>query len=183
MITLLFFFLFIFLFKVDENWKVKVADFGLSSVKSLDEDGNRVTGAVGSPFYMAPEVLVDKEYDDKADVYSFSIIVWEVLTNEEPYKDEFENYDELVEAITLDNQRPGIPNWFTPSLRDLVQSCWDDSPTNRPSFEEILSKQLIDHATIDFILREQHANAFWKAEFIDRVTFSPFISIHFHSGH
>lgn len=150
---------------VDENWTVKVADFGLSSIKSLDEDGNKVTGAVGSPFYMAPEVLVDKEYDEKADVYSFAIIVWEVLSGEEPYKDEFESFDELVEAITLDNQRPTIPAWFPPTLKAFVESLWADAPEKRPSFEYILRERRLDSIAIDCMLKDPLANDFWKTNF------------------
>jgi serine/threonine protein kinase len=49
---------------VDENWVAKVADFGLSRIKKKDQKG-----AVGSPLYMAPEVLAEQPYSEKADVY------------------------------------------------------------------------------------------------------------------
>lgn len=49
---------------MDENWVAKVADFGLSRIKKKDQKG-----AVGSPLYMAPEVLAEQPYSEKADVY------------------------------------------------------------------------------------------------------------------
>jgi serine/threonine-protein kinase CTR1 len=166
--------------QVDENWTVKVADFGLSSIKSLDEDGNKVTGAVGSPFYMAPEVLVDKEYDEKADVYSFAVVVWEVLSGEEPYKDEFQSFEELVEAITLDNQRPAMQAWFPPTLRAFLDSLWADSPEKRPSFQFILKERKLDTIAIDCMMKDPLANDFWKTNFSERwdsVPWSDFVKV------
>ena len=51
-------------------------------------------GATGSPVYMAPEVLADKAYDEKADVFSFAVVLWELVTNKKPYEEEqFESLD------------------------------------------------------------------------------------------
>jgi serine/threonine protein kinase len=57
---------------VDENWNAKIADFGLSELK----DGNNDRGRVGTPLYMAPEMLLEKELSQKTDVYSFGIMLW-----------------------------------------------------------------------------------------------------------
>jgi serine/threonine protein kinase len=59
-------------------------------VKKADKN----KGATGSPVYMAPEVLADKAYDEKADVYSFAVVLWELVTNKKPYEEEqFESLD------------------------------------------------------------------------------------------
>jgi serine/threonine protein kinase len=58
---------------VDDHWLVKVADFGLSKIKALFEDTSSI---VGTPAWTAPEVLRGLQYDEKADVYSFGIILW-----------------------------------------------------------------------------------------------------------
>ena len=62
---------------MDENFTVKVCDFGLSHVKQHAEKGIRGNyGAIGTPLWMAPEVLMNKDYDESADVYSFGIVLY-----------------------------------------------------------------------------------------------------------
>jgi len=56
-------------------------------VRDPDEDGNyKLTGYCGSPIYMAPEVIKCIPYNLTSDVYSFSIVLWEMLSLETPYK-------------------------------------------------------------------------------------------------
>ena len=65
-----------------EDWHIKVSDFGLARTKSAD--GARTL--VGTYAWMAPEVLEQKPYDERADVYSYAIVLWELLTLQEPFK-------------------------------------------------------------------------------------------------
>jgi len=81
---------------IDENWTVKVSDFGLSHIMKT----GKTTGKVGSPLYMAPEMLLDKPYDTKADVYSFGIVLWELFTQLEPYNGFFKTFDEMMDGVT-----------------------------------------------------------------------------------
>ena len=67
---------------LDENFHPHITDFGLS--KFLGQDFNH-TLKCGTPVYMAPEVLSDEQYDFKADVYSFGILMYEVVTDSIPY--------------------------------------------------------------------------------------------------
>lgn len=62
---------------------VKVSDFGLSLITSPEEEMK----SVGTPLWMAPEVLAKQPYDEKCDIYSFGVVVWELLTLESPFKD------------------------------------------------------------------------------------------------
>ena len=71
---------------IDANWNIKLCDFGLSRVRSKlrsKEDGNR--GLVGTPHWSAPEILRGKRYDEKSDVYSYGMILWEMATQKIPY--------------------------------------------------------------------------------------------------
>jgi sterile alpha motif and leucine zipper-containing kinase AZK len=61
---------------VDKNWNVKVSDFGLSHIKSHNEGWKGSYGSIGTPLWMAPEVLLNKEYNESADLYSFGIVLW-----------------------------------------------------------------------------------------------------------
>jgi serine/threonine protein kinase len=154
---------------LDENLTVKVSDFGLSSIKHLDEHGDEIQGPVGSPYYMAPEILLDKPYDTKADVYSFSIVMWETLTNEDPYQGEFNSYDEMLEGITFDGIRPRIPEWFPVGVTALITKCWNADPSQRPSFAEILQSNWFDHILLDYMISDPMGRDFWKSCFLDKL--------------
>jgi len=68
---------------VNEDWTVKLCDFGLSRYQEKFESDNQ--GKIGTPHWMAPEILRGEMYTEKADVYSFGVILWEMLTGEIPY--------------------------------------------------------------------------------------------------
>lgn len=67
---------------VDKDYRICVADLGISRVRSL-----RMTKGMGTPRYMAPELLEGKPYNEKADVYSFGILAWEILSQKLPYSE------------------------------------------------------------------------------------------------
>lgn len=117
---------------------VKVTDFGFSRFKEGTTKWGKMTGNVGTCHWMAPEVWSGKQYDDKADVYSFSIVVYEIVCLSVP----FENL-EPQEAVksTAKGMRPAlseVPPDCPNELRELMIKCWAHSPLNRPSFERIV---------------------------------------------
>ncbi|MDP2434497.1 MAG: protein kinase, partial [archaeon] len=70
---------------LDDQWRAKVSDFGLSAIRSLDPDGNPLSAPdqqrVGSPFFMAPETLRTPPHTSpQSDLYSFAIVIWELLS-------------------------------------------------------------------------------------------------------
>ena len=70
---------------IDENWNVKLCDFGLSRINSTKKNKKKNI-RVGTPHWMAPEILKGEKYECYSDVYSFGILVWEMLTCKIPYK-------------------------------------------------------------------------------------------------
>eukprot|EP01090_Pellita_catalonica_P017809 TRINITY_DN5494_c0_g1_i1.p2 TRINITY_DN5494_c0_g1~~TRINITY_DN5494_c0_g1_i1.p2 ORF type:complete len:132 (+),score=12.70 TRINITY_DN5494_c0_g1_i1:41-436(+) len=68
---------------VDENWNCKVCDFGMA--KLLVAQGPSYLTACGTPAWSAPEVLRNERYTQKADVFSFAIVLWECVTRKKPY--------------------------------------------------------------------------------------------------
>jgi len=149
---------------VDQAWVAKVADFGLSRVK-----GSTTGGMVGSPGYMAPEILSEKPYTTKSDVYSFGIVLWELLSQEIPYNDiDFRSIDEIYSLVVVNEQRPKIPDKTPAQLERLIRSCWATNPDERPSFQTILESHDLDNVILDAIIdnpANKDAKTFWKLNF------------------
>eukprot|EP00002_Diphylleia_rotans_P031378 TRINITY_DN6515_c0_g2_i1.p1 TRINITY_DN6515_c0_g2~~TRINITY_DN6515_c0_g2_i1.p1 ORF type:complete len:2286 (+),score=369.33 TRINITY_DN6515_c0_g2_i1:114-6971(+) len=128
---------------LDNKWSVKLCDFGLSVLqgqKRIDEEG------IGSIPWIAPEVLDGQAYTDKADVYSFAITIWEVLTRQEPYSD-IESPLTVAVKVTMDKVRPPIPANIPPELQSLMGRCWSHDMAMRPDFSEITSLVSVLHSS------------------------------------
>jgi len=144
---------------VDDNMHVKVCDFGLSQLIPRDKKVKDKQNAKGTPLWMAPEVMMFQEFNEKCDVYSFGIVLWEILTREEPFA-QYQSFDKFKEAVCIRHERPQIPADCVPSLRALMESCWSPDPCKRPSFKEIIEQ--LDNVVIDCAIRDDCARKFWK---------------------
>ncbi|KAF3335583.1 serine/threonine-protein kinase HT1 isoform X1 [Carex littledalei] len=118
---------------MDEKEVVKVADFGVARVK--DHSGV-MTAETGTYRWMAPEVIEHKPYDHKADVFSFGIVLWELLVGKLPYEDLTPL--QAAVAVVQKGLRPTIPDGTHPKLIELLEKCWQSDPSLRPNFSEIL---------------------------------------------
>ena len=118
---------------VDEFWRVKVCDFGLSTV--LEHQSQTMT-ACGTPCWTAPEVLKHLHYTVKADVYSFAIVLWECAARTDPYQGMAPF--KVIYAVGREKMRPRIPPGLPPEYVALMRACWDDNPDARPDFAAIL---------------------------------------------
>ncbi|OHT16184.1 hypothetical protein TRFO_41981 [Tritrichomonas foetus] len=121
---------------LDENFEPHIGDFGLAKQIILgDEKAN--TGKLGTPLYMAPELFSDQPYDMKVDVYSFGMIVYEILTGCRPF-DEISNPWALGMKI-CNGERPPITSSISPNLRPLIESCWSQLSNARPTFADVFN--------------------------------------------
>ncbi|KAL7091358.1 hypothetical protein ACP275_12G100300 [Erythranthe tilingii] len=119
---------------------LKVGDFGLSKLIRVQHshDVYKMTGETGSYRYMAPEVFRHRKYDKKVDVFSFAMILYEMLEGEPPMA----NYEPYEAArYVSEGHRPAFrAKSFTPELKELTDQCWAGDMNQRPSFLEILKK-------------------------------------------
>uniref|UniRef100_A0A0E0DI61 non-specific serine/threonine protein kinase n=1 Tax=Oryza meridionalis TaxID=40149 RepID=A0A0E0DI61_9ORYZ len=119
---------------VDKNWSVKVGDFGLSRFKANTFISSK--SVAGTPEWMAPEFLRGEPSNEKCDVYSFGVILWELMTMQQPWNGL--SPAQVVGAVAFQNRRLPIPQDTVPELAAFVESCWDDDPRQRPSFSSIV---------------------------------------------
>ncbi|EGG21390.1 PKC domain-containing protein [Cavenderia fasciculata] len=118
-------------FLVKDCYSVKLIDFGTSKV--LDQ--NLKMTVIGTPVYMAEEVVKGQSYENSADIYSFGIMLWEMFTRKIPFEgmNEFERIN-----FVLKGGRPTIPDTVPIKLANLIRQCWDSNPSARPTFKQII---------------------------------------------
>ena len=119
---------------VSKNYQVKVCDFGLSRV--IDSK-NQMTSNIGTVSWVAPELFAKKLYTEKADVYSYAIILWELVTRQMPFGD-IEAFS--VPLMVSRGERPDLSKDIPIEWRKLIKACWHQKPTSRPAFKKILVK-------------------------------------------
>ncbi|GFY80777.1 kinase superfamily with octicosapeptide/Phox/Bem1p domain-containing protein [Actinidia rufa] len=116
---------------------LQVGDLGLSKVKCQTLISGGVRGTLP---WMAPELLNGSSslVSEKVDVFSFGIVLWELLTGEEPYADL--HYGAIIGGIVSNTLRPPVPESCSPEWRLLMENCWSSEPSERPNFTEIANE-------------------------------------------
>ena len=116
---------------VDSRLRAKVADFGLSQK-------GRVSGAVGTPFWMSPELLRgDCVNNASTDIFAIGIIFYEVFSRKDPFEGEDGRTVLRAVADPSVNKRPPIPKSCSVEIRALMEDCWNSDPEKRPSATEL----------------------------------------------
>ena len=87
---------------------------------------------------MAPEVIANERYTEKADVYSFGIILWEMVTRKIPF--EGMNGVQVSVAVATRDLRPTIPPDTPQDVAKIMKECWSTDPNDRPVFSEIAQR-------------------------------------------
>jgi NIMA (never in mitosis gene a)-related kinase len=100
------------------NGSFKLGDFGLA--KSLSHEVEFATTCVGTPYYMSPEVLLDKPYSPLCDIWSLGCVIYELCALKPPFQ--AKTHLQLQERI-LYGKYPEIPGHYSSSLRKIIESC------------------------------------------------------------
>ena len=121
---------------IDQNYRAKVSDMGLSRI--LTEDALvSLTPETGSYLYMAPEVISHSAYATQADVWSWACTAVEILSLERPYTKKYLTPIQIALAVGDGGLRPDIPQDVPDQLADLLRACFNLDPLTRPSFAVI----------------------------------------------
>jgi len=121
---------------ITNDWIGKIADFGLSKAFLPQPSDSR--SRVGTTRWLAPEVLRNNQYSFKSDAYSFGMVVWEMWAKELPYTGE--SFENRIEEAILSGERPEIGEDVPEMWADVIESCWADEPSSRPSLREVMVK-------------------------------------------
>ncbi len=123
----------------DEHGTVKIFDFGLS--RELPKpcvnvnDAYNMSGKVGTTRFMAPEVALSKEYNQKVDTYSWSMLYWNCITLEKPYAE----MDRFTHAslVCVHGLRPTLNRTMPECVKDLLRKSWAQCMSTRLTMAEV----------------------------------------------
>ncbi|XP_039226676.1 mitogen-activated protein kinase kinase kinase isoform X2 [Drosophila yakuba] len=129
---------------------LKITDFGLAR----EMYNTQRMSAAGTYAWMPPEVISVSTYSKFSDVWSYGVLLWELITGETPYK----GFDPLSVAygVAVNTLTLPIPKTCPETWGALMKSCWQTDPHKRPGFKEIL-KQLESIACSKFTLTPQES--------------------------
>lgn len=118
--------------------EVKVTDFGLSRLRVASFVN---TGPGGTPEWMAPELLRQDPFDEQSDVFSFGVILWELIMCEKPWRDDHPMQIVFKVGSRGEKLETPPPELCMPELREMIVKCFHEDSASRPRFSE-LTEQL-----------------------------------------
>uniref|UniRef100_A0A1B6MNK2 Mitogen-activated protein kinase kinase kinase dlk-1 n=2 Tax=Graphocephala atropunctata TaxID=36148 RepID=A0A1B6MNK2_9HEMI len=140
---------------------VKISDFGTS--RQWNEISTKMSFA-GTVAWMAPEIIRNEPCSEKVDIWSYGVVLWELLTCETPYKDV--DSSAIIWGVGSNSLHLPIPSSCPEGFRLLVKQCWSAKPRNRPSFKHILLH--LDIAAVEVLSSSPEdyfkTQASWKEE-------------------
>ena len=119
---------------LDSRLFPRICDFGIARFEEHGSSG--MTAKIGTPNYMAPELIQSNDYDRKVDVYAFAMILYEMNENQRPFKS-IKDVNEIFKAVIQRNERPEFSKATPPAMQKLIKRCWERDPELRPTFDEI----------------------------------------------
>lgn len=141
---------------IDDFLCPKIADFGLSKQMHYNTDSmswNSIQSIKGTPVFLAPEIWDDKLYTEAGDVYAFAMVVYQIVTNENPFND-IQDVFKINKKVTS-GDRPKLDSNIPNSYRALIEMCWKQNHSDRPTFAQIVEKLRNDSGFITEDVNEE----------------------------
>ncbi|CAM9000736.1 unnamed protein product [Rhodiola kirilowii] len=128
---------------IDQEFHMKIADFGIACEEAYCD---ALADDPGTYRWMAPEMIKHKSYGKKVDVYSFGLILWEMISGSIPYEDM--TPIQAAYAVVNKKLRPVIPDVCPPAMKALIEQCWSSKPDKRPDFWQIVKVLETFHSSL-----------------------------------
>eukprot|EP01103_Thecamoeba_quadrilineata_P005247 TRINITY_DN15071_c0_g1_i1.p1 TRINITY_DN15071_c0_g1~~TRINITY_DN15071_c0_g1_i1.p1 ORF type:complete len:510 (+),score=95.20 TRINITY_DN15071_c0_g1_i1:50-1579(+) len=136
---------------ITEEARVKIADFGVSEQLQYSHDSDEV---IGTPHWMAPEVVLTPRYDSKCDIWSLGITIIEIAEGAPPYH----NLSPMHLLGSLPENEPPTfkePSTWSSSLLEFLASCLTKDPILRPSGTDLLTFDFLKRSRSSHVMRER----------------------------
>lgn len=121
---------------LDENFYPKICNFFFQKKLNISKLSNEFL--IETLFYIAPEILSNQPATFSSDTYSFGMIFYRLLTKKSPFE-KFNDTTHFLKAIK-NNKRPDLTNIEDESIRTFLSQCWSSIPSERPTFDSILTE-------------------------------------------
>ncbi|RLN95166.1 hypothetical protein BBJ28_00014798, partial [Nothophytophthora sp. Chile5] len=129
---------------LNADMEAKLSDFGIARERSFYDGSEHMTVGIGTSFWIAPEVLLGRDYDERADIYSFGVVLSEIDTDDYPYWNAQHppqgkvQENEILRLVARGAKRPAFSDDCPPTILELAARCLRAEPEERPSAAEIV---------------------------------------------
>ncbi|XP_074033037.1 mitogen-activated protein kinase kinase kinase 13 wallenda isoform X1 [Leptinotarsa decemlineata] len=147
---------------IGEGEVIKISDFGTS--RTWNGVSQKMTFG-GTVAWMAPEAIQELACNEKVDIWSFGVVLWELITCEVPY--DGMNQGAIMYSVGSGKLTPPIPSTCPEGFKLIMQMCWKFNPKERPNFKLILNH--LEIASVEILSEYEDKNFFktqesWKKE-------------------
>lgn len=141
---------------LNDEMEPKICDFGESKISDKEFTEILMNNTKGTPLYMAPEILGSHDpYNYKVDVYAFSFFAYELITGKSPFY-EIKDLNRIkLRKLVLKGERPNISIIKDDTIKNFLQKCWSQKPSERSSFLEIVDELMQDKFKKSFGITDQ----------------------------
>lgn len=126
------------------NFEIKISDLGFA--QQFDKNDRGMTLVLGSPLYMAPELVNRQPYNEKVDVWSLGVITYQLLSGKTPFEStSIKKIDWNINNKNLKFKSTSDQNWehVSQNAKNFILRCLDRDPTTRPSVRQLFKEPWI----------------------------------------